>query len=90
MQLTLPKTRKYHFFADYFGKHFHCDRAKADEYGITRGSRSLFSSDLSLGTIKMHPQPSSAAIGYRRALHKALQFIMPLHFDRKNNLDSPS
>jgi hypothetical protein len=35
MQPTSLKRRKCHFFADYFGKHFHCDFAKADEYGIT-------------------------------------------------------
>jgi len=34
MQPTLLMSRKCHFFADYFGKHFQSDSAKADEYRI--------------------------------------------------------
>ena len=42
MQLTLQKKRKCHFFADYFGKHFHSDLKKAGEYVIEKTILEIF------------------------------------------------
>ena len=75
MQLESQITEKRHFFADYFGKHFHHDLAKTGEYTNVR----LVSDSFLLAQIALAYKEVTFAPSHNRLVINVQQ-VLALHY----------